>query len=68
MVLYALIEENKKPVAVVLAIIFVCYTIIIYYVQFLMVNKFQYFEVINQTFTSNYLFDYIVNLFDFRDR
>jgi len=65
-VMYALIKEDKKPVAVVLA--FVCYTIIIYYIQFLMVNKFQYFEVINQTFTSNHLFDYIVNFFDFRDR
>lgn len=68
MVMYALIEENKKPVAVVLAFVFVSYTIIIYYIQFLMVNKFQYFEVINQTFTSNHFFDYIANFFDFRER
>ena len=68
MVMYVLIEENKKPVAVVLAVVFLCSTVIIYYIQFLMVNKFQYFEVINQTFTSNYLFDFVVDFFDFRER
>ncbi len=60
--------ENKKPVAGIIAVVFLFSTILIYYIQFLMVNKFQYFEVINQTFTSNYFFDFMANFFDFRDR
>lgn len=32
-----------------------------------MVNNFEYFEVINKTFTSNYFFDSIAELFNFEN-
>jgi hypothetical protein len=66
-IIYSLIEENKRLVAGIFAVGVLGSTILIYYIQFLMVNNFQYFELINQTFTSNYLFDFIVKFFDFRD-
>lgn len=66
-IVYSLIEENRRQIAGVVAVGVLVSTILIYYTQFLMVNNFQYFEVINQTFTSNYLFDFIVKFFDFRD-
>ncbi|MEN2415087.1 EpsG family protein [Flavobacterium mesophilum] len=39
--------------------------LILYYIQFLMVNNFEYFDVINKTFTSNHLFDSLINIFKF---
>jgi len=67
-VLYSLTQEMRILTAKLLAVIFIISTIIIYYIQFLMVNKFHYFEVINQTYTSNHLFDLIVRFFDFSDK
>ena len=66
-IIYSLIEENKRRLAGYIAVGTFLITVIIYYIQFLMVNNFEYFELINQTFTSNYLFDYVVNFFDFSD-
>lgn len=67
-IIYSLIEENKKRVAGIMAVVVLVSTVIVFYIQFLMVNNFKYFEAINQTFTSNYLFDFISNFFDFSDR
>lgn len=67
-ILYSLIEENKKRVAGIMAVAVLLSTVVIFYIQFLMINNFEYFEVINQTFTSNYLFDFLSNFFDFSDR
>lgn len=67
-IIYSLIQEKRMLTAKLIAVIVLSTTIIIYYIQFLMVNNFQYFEVINKTFTSNYLFDSVANFFDFRDR
>jgi hypothetical protein len=66
-IICSLIHEKKILSAKLLAIIFLTSTIIIYYIQFLMVNKFQYFEVINKTYTSNYLFDSLAGLFNFEN-
>jgi hypothetical protein len=67
-ILYSLIQENKKRVAGIMAVAVLVSTVVIFYIQFLMINNFEYFEVINQTFTSNYLFDFLSNFFDFSDR
>ena len=66
--IYSLIEETRIRLAAIVAVLVFASTILIYYIQFLMVNNFQYFDVIYQTFTSNYLFDFIINFFDFRDK
>ena len=67
-IIYSLIEETRIRLAAIVAVLVFASTILIYYIQFLMVNNFQYFDVIYQTFTSNYLFDFIINFFDFRDK
>ena len=67
-IIYSLIEETRIRLAAIVAVLVFASTILIYYIQFLMVNNFEYFDVIYQTFTSNYLFDFIINFFDFRDK
>jgi hypothetical protein len=67
-IIYSLIEQNKRQLAGLLAVLVLASTIVNYYVQFLMVNNFVYFELINKTFTSNYLFDFVVDFFDFSER
>ena len=67
-IIYSLIEETRIRLAAIVAVLVFASTILIYYIQFLMVNNFQYFDVIYKTFTSNYLFDFIINFFDFRDK
>ena len=67
-IIYSLIEETRIRLAAIVAVLVFASTILIYYIQFLMVNNFQYFDVIYKTFTSNYLFDFVINFFDFRDK
>jgi hypothetical protein len=63
-IICTLIGEKKMLAARVIAVGVLVSTIIIFYIQFLMINNFKYFEVIDKTFTSNYLFDSIVKFFN----
>jgi hypothetical protein len=56
------IIKLKMPI-ITLPIIIFFYTIFIFYVEFLMVNNFQYFEVIENTFSGNSLFQNLLNIF-----
>jgi hypothetical protein len=64
-IIYSLIEQKKIFSAQLIVICTIMCTIIIYFIQFLMVNKFQYFEVINKTITTNLFFNFISNIFRF---
>ncbi len=62
---YSFIKKKQFFSGVLILIGFFFINLFIFYTQFLMVNNFEYFDVINKTFTNNSFFDYIVNLFYF---
>lgn len=64
-IIYSLIEQKRILSAELIVLCTIMSTIIIYFIQFLMVNKFQYFEVINKTITTNLFFNFISNIFRF---
>jgi hypothetical protein len=66
-VIYMFINGKKWFTAKLIVIGVVFSNLIIFYIQFLMVNNFEYFEVINKTFSSNYLFDSIIGFFNFEN-
>lgn len=63
-IIYILIKRKKIITSKLTLIMVISCNLILYYIQFLMVNNFAYFAVINQTFTSNHLFDSIANIFN----
>ena len=65
LIAYIYIIKKNIPKAKFILLGGILCNLILYYIQFLMVNNFQYFEIINQTFTSNHLFDLIDNIFNF---
>jgi len=56
------IVKFRMPI-ITLPIIIFFYTIFIFYIEFLMVNNFQYFEVIENTFSRNSLFQNLLDIF-----
>lgn len=60
-----LLNQKRIGKAKYLVTLITISNLIVFYVQFLMTNNFEYFEVINKTFTSNYLFDSIYKLSKF---
>ncbi len=59
------IKKKQGSISKLILFFFFFTNLIVFYIQFLMVNNFQYFEVINKTFTSNYLFEIIAGFFTF---
>ncbi|PIF60668.1 EpsG family protein [Flavobacterium sp. 11] len=66
-IIYAFIKSKKRFSAKLIVIGVIFCNLSLFYIQFLMVNNFEYFEVINKTFTSNYFFDSIAELFNFEN-
>jgi hypothetical protein len=63
--IYAFIRKNLILKAKLTFVGFVFINLIIFYTQFLMVNNFKYFQVINRTITTNRIFDFIADLLFF---
>ena len=54
-IIYYYKNRSKLIASFVIAAV-ILYNLLLYYVQFYMLNNFQYFKVINETYLSNYLF------------
>lgn len=57
-IIFWALKEGKKNIAKITMIGVFLANIFIFYSQFLMVNNFKYFEIINSSYTSNSIFNY----------
>ncbi len=62
---YLYIKNKQLSLGKTILLGFIFINLFIFYTQFLMVNNFAYFDVINKTFSNNRFFDFIAGFFTF---
>lgn len=59
------IKKKQRSSGKLILVGFIFINLLLFYTQFLMVNNFEYFVIINKTYTNNSFFDFFLGFFNF---